>query len=893
VTPELERLEKLFSEALALPLSERDVLLRRACGADARLRARIEGLLAAAESTGGFLETPPALLPELDADRRFAADLTGQRVGDYVIVRRLAEGGAGVVYEAEQQEPVRRRVALKVMKPGTDTEAAIARFEAERQALALMEHPNIAQVFDAGAAEDGRLYFAMELVRGERITDYCDRHRLGTTERLRLFVQVCRAVQHAHQKGVIHRDLKPSNILVSCPEGEPPTAGVPKVIDFGIAKAVQGLLSDATQLTKLEQIIGTPAYMSPEQAVFGARDIDTRTDVYSLGVLLYELLTGRTPFDTQELLQAGLSAVQQAICEREPPRPSIRLATTGEGELAGIAAVRAAEGRSLVRSLEGDLDWIVLKALEKDPGRRYATAHELASDLERHLRDEPVLARPPSAVYRLRKLARRHRLSVLSTLAVAIVLVVGTAISTTLAVRARRAEREARRSVEVFHQVLGSLGDSMAFGPAGRTEGEWNSILDDAVRRVAAQTGEDPAIRGEMEHLFGKIYMAADRATVAEGMLRSAVALRRQKLGENHPDTLQARFDLAVCLYMAGRGAEGEAETRCVLAARRDVLGNEHPDSVKALEFLAFGIWLTGDAVQAEPLFREAIEIRTRTGRLRVFDNGLFTPLQGLAQCLLTLGRMPEGESYARVNLEAVVASRLPSERRHIHAYLTLRWALGGQGRHKEALEYSRAALEVSRSVLGSGHREMTDSLDAVTYDLMAVGGAENLVEAERLCRESLETWQQSGGRGENGSLWRIPNLAVILTKQNRVNEALAAIEEAWEIGSQTRTSNHAFLLSRVVIAGVWISGRSMSADGQPSSASATWEKRMADFEQRVRDAPPGPWRTNAVRGFESGHAEWAAMDRTWPDRSADWRELLVICEQQDASASPEMARPK
>ena len=349
----------------------------------------------------------------------------GTRIGRYKLLQQIGEGGCGVVYMAEQEEPVRRKVALKIIKLGMDTKQVIARFEAERQALAMMDHPNIARVLDAGATEAGRPFFVMELVRGIRITDYCDQHALSTTERLNLFTQVCRAVQHAHQKGIIHRDIKPSNILVASNDGVP----VPKVIDFGIAKATQGRLTDRTVFTAFEQFIGTPAYMSPEQAELTMLDVDTRTDIYSLGVLMYELLTGRTPFDSKALLAAGLDAMRRTIREQEPEKPSTCVSTMFEGDLTVTAKHRHTEPVRLIHLLRGDLDWIVMKCLEKDRGRRYETANGLALDIERHLSNEPVIARPPGKLYRFEKLVRRNKLAVAAAAAVSGALVAGLSIA--------------------------------------------------------------------------------------------------------------------------------------------------------------------------------------------------------------------------------------------------------------------------------------------------------------------------------------------------------------------------------------------------------------------------------------------------------------------------------
>ena len=478
-----DREREIFNSALerATP-AERAAYLDGACGEDVEMRSRLTALLGAHDMAGGFLPMDSSM-QEPDAVTRTLGNAAlvlipveerpGNKIGPYKLREKVGEGGCGVVYVAEQEKPVRRRVALKVIKLGMDTRSVIARFEAERQALAMMDHPNIAKVLDAGATAAGRPYFVMELVRGTKITDYCDQNKLSTRARLDLFIKVCQAIQHAHQKGIIHREIKPSNILVTLHDGVP----VPKIIDFGIAKATEGRLTDLTVYTDLHQFIGTPAYMSPEQAEMSGLDIDTRADIYSLGVLLYELLTGGTPFDANVLLKSGLDEMRKTIRETEPLRPSTRLSTMLNADLTDVAQRHGAEPPRLISLIRGDLDWIVLKALEKDRARRYETANGLAMDIQRHLSNEPIVARPQSTAYRLQKMVIRNKLLFTATGGVAAALVFGLVGILWQWRQAERNHQEAEANLYAADmnraaQVLDDLGPVAARGLLERHAGQ-------------------------------------------------------------------------------------------------------------------------------------------------------------------------------------------------------------------------------------------------------------------------------------------------------------------------------------------------------------------------------------------------------------------------------------
>jgi serine/threonine protein kinase/tetratricopeptide (TPR) repeat protein len=623
MTDKFNREKQIFEQALDLDSAEeRQSFLQAACGDDVALRQRLEALLQAHDRAEGFLDSAGAP-PDLGRTVQLNLPPTekpGDRIGRYKLLQQIGEGGCGVVYMAEQEEPVRRRVALKVIKLGMDTKSVIARFEAERQALALMDHPNISKVLDAGATETGRPYFVMELVRGIKITDFCDENNVPTQDRLKLFIQVCQAIQHAHQKGIIHRDIKPSNILVTINDGAP----VPKVIDFGIAKATAGRLTDRTLFTAFDQFIGTPAYMSPEQAVMTSLDIDTRSDIYSLGVLLYELLVGCTPFDQKELLAAGLDEMRRTIREKEPPKPSTRLVTMMDGELTTTAKHRRTEAPKLIHVVRGDLDWIVMKCLEKERGRRYETANGVAADIQRHLNNEPVIARPPSKLYEFQKTVRRHKFGFAAATALILALTLGVVGSTWQAIRATHAEREQvrlrleaevekKRSEQVAKFMTSMLEGAGPKVARGRDATLLREILEQTGARIEAELTNQPEVQGDLWMVLGDTYEEIGHPTNAIIMYEQAVKNYRRAFDGEHVKLAIALGELGSVQGFINLTSEGTNNAWVGLQMARH-LGDEKAVA-SALMRYAYSLRAWGQGARAaEPYLLEALAIRQKFG---------------------------------------------------------------------------------------------------------------------------------------------------------------------------------------------------------------------------------------------------------------------------------------
>ncbi len=732
----------IFEDALSLPPEQRAAHLEKVCGDDDRFRQRIEKLLQAHDKAGNFMEEPVAPTADKTGFSLPPTEKTGDKIGHYKLLQQIGEGGCGVVYMAEQEEPVRRRVALKVIKLGMDTKSVIARFEAERQALALMDHPNIAKVLDAGATATGRPYFVMELVGGIKITDYCDQNNLPTKARLELFTQICRAIQHAHQKGIIHRDIKPSNILVALHDGLP----IPKVIDFGIAKATGQRLTDKTLFTAFEQFIGTPAYMSPEQAERGGLDVDTRSDIYALGVLLYELLTGQPPFDPKELLAAGLDEMCRTIREKEPDRPSTRLGTMLDAELTTVARQRQIEPPKLVHLLRGDLDWIVMKALEKDRTRRYETASGLATDIQHHLNNEPVAACPPSNLYRFQKLVRRNKLAFAATSAVIAALILGLGVSTWMFFgekkareRAMAAERTAQTEATKSQQVARFLKDMLAgVGPSaalGRDTTMLRDILDKTTERVDQDLKDEPEVQAELLDTLGLTYIDLVEYAKAEAVQRKALGIRQKLFGNKHPDVARSLDNLVLVLERQRRLTEAETLAREALEMQKELLGGENQDIAASMDHLANIFFSQGNWSGAETMHRQALAIKRKlSGNDK--DSGLAWSLNNLARVLWTEGKLDEAET---LNREALAIRKKLYGYEHPEVALSLRelgLVLNSQGKTAEAEPLVREALAMQRKILGDKHFEVAISLESLVTVLQRQG---KLDEAASVCREAAE----------------------------------------------------------------------------------------------------------------------------------------------------------
>ena len=836
--------QRIFDLATSVSIERRREILDRECGGDASLRAEVEDLLLTADLPEKESEAPTMAQPATTS-----VDLEGQgpgtMIGPYTLLQLIGEGGFGSVYLAEQKQPVQRKVALKIIKFGMDTKEVIARFDVERQALAIMDHPNIARVIDAGATETGRPYFVMDLVKGDPIAQYCDKQNLSIQERLELFAQVCAAVQHAHTKGIIHRDIKPSNVLVSMVDGRPSA----KVIDFGIAKATSARLTEKTLFTQHRQLIGTPEYMSPEQAE-GSMDIDTRTDVYALGVLLYELLTGSTPFDGRSLRSAGYAEIQRIIREEDPPTPSTRLSQNTDA-IDAVAARRQTEPGKLGPIIRGDLDWIVMKAIEKDRTRRYETANGLAMDVRRYLDGEVVVAAPPSAAYRVKKFVHRHKGAVFSASAVAAALLIGVVafawqatVARSQRDRAIKAESEATARAdelkmvsdfqagmlaqidrngageELTKDVIAKLAAALAKADPPVPEAErsaqvkafsnqWSrvnatdvardlidwTIIKPAIETIDTKFEDQPEVDAQLRQALADLYWVFGLYDAAMPLQEQALATRRRVLGEEHPDTLTSISQTGILLQAQGKLDEAEPYYLEALEKRRRVLGDEHLDTLISMSGMNFLLQGQGKLAEAEPYGREVLEIRRRV----LGDEDRYTLLSISNMCTLLMyqGKLDEAEPYCREALETRRRVLGEDNANTLLSINVMAYLLEEQDKLAEAEPYRHEVLEKSRRVLGEEHPDTMIAVSNMGYLLKQQG---KLTEAEPYFREAFETYTRTLGGEHPYTLTTLSNLAWLLEDQGRHAEAIELLEPAEPAARDVFTGDYERVLARMLM---------------------------------------------------------------------------------------------
>jgi eukaryotic-like serine/threonine-protein kinase len=820
-------------------------------------------------------------------------------IGPYRLLQRVGEGGMGEVWLAEQTHPVRRQVALKVIKAGMDTAQVVTRFEAERQALAMMDHPAIATVYDGGSTPEGRPYFAMEYVKGEPITAYCDRQRLTMQARLELFMQVCEGVQHAHQKGIIHRDLKPSNVLVTI-QGDHP---VPKIIDFGVAKATAQHLTERTLYTELGVMIGTPEYMSPEQAEMGGLDIDTRTDVYALGVILYELLTGALPFDRKELRQAGFAEIQRTIREKEPPRPSTRITELGSASTEA-AANRHTEPRRLASELRGDLDWVTMKALEKDRTRRYQTANALAADVLHHLSNEPVSAGPPSTVYRVGKFVRRHRFGVTAAATLVLLLV---AFGVTMALQAQRIARErdrANREAETARRVSEFLvGLFEVSKPSEKTANSITAreILDAGAERIRTELQAQPLIRSALLSTMGDVYLSVGLYGKALELYTEARELERTLSGPSSARTAKALLNVARALASQGRFAEAEPLFLESLSIRRTLYGNEHLDVAEGQYLLGLGLEKgKADYAQAETLIRESLRVRRK---LLGESNAIVArTLRGLGVLLLNKGEWAEAErihrqalaidlkvlgpshpntvgdrdnvatallwqgNYAgaevvyRQSLEEGLRTFGPVHPELVYSYTNLGAALYFQRKYHEAEAQYRKGVEVARKALGNEHPQLASAMADLGQSLDAL---QQYDEADKLYEESLKIQRQSLGDENPRVALTLVWSSITLRHMKRFTDAEVRARKAVGIDRQKLGETNT---------------RTLEAEGALGAILAA-ERKWQEAEPLLVGYADALERKRGVEGDLTDVVQQIVdMYTTWgkPDKAAEWRAKLA-----------------
>jgi eukaryotic-like serine/threonine-protein kinase len=809
---------EIFHEALEITdAGERSAYLDKACAGNAALKQHIEGLLEIHSQLGSFLEVPVAGMAAASS----LPDQPGAMIGHYKLLQKLGEGGMGVVWVAEQQKPVKRRVALKVIKPGLDSAQVLRRFDTERQALAVMDHTNIAKVLDAGTIADepgrasaGRPYFVMELVQGVPITRYCDEVHLPVRERLQLLVPVCHAIQHAHQKGIIHRDIKPSNVLVCMQDGRP----VPKVIDFGVAKALRQRLGEGSMYTEFGAVIGTLEYMSPEQAEISPLGVDTRTDVYALGVLAYELLTGTTPLQKESLRQAVYTEAVRLIKEQDPPKPSTRL-TDSKESLANLAALRRTGPARLTREVRGELDWIVMKALEKDRTRRYEGAGDLARDIERYLHDEPIEACPPSKGYRLKKFARKNKGPVLTALSILFFLVIAVIGTTWGLIRAERARAEAvrARQAEVEQRQLAQANaeaESKAKKTAEAREAETRAVLDFVQNRVFAaarpkgQAGglgwditlhhaleaalpfvdksfaDQPLIEAQLRLTLGNSFWYLDKAQIAAEQFQAARAIYTRHGDERN--MLGSMRGLANCYKSLGRHLEAQKLREEILVRRRTLLGIDHPDTLSSMMDLANSYRELGRYRDAVKLHEEALGLAKV--KLGADDRQTLRLMNNLASTYYEAGRHQEAVKLSEETLTLRRAKFGKDDPDTLRSMMGLANSYYFLGRQPEALRLYEETLALQKVHLGPDNSETLRTMNNLANAYAAIGREPD---ALKLRLETLRLQKANLGPTHPDTLTSMGNVALSYSHLGQHAGALKLGEETLALRKATSAPDH------------------------------------------------------------------------------------------------------
>ncbi len=804
-----DRIKEIVGEALERPASQRTAFVNEACSQEPAIRAEVESLLSAHAEAGKLSEA--ALVSEL-----LGEPAESQSIGPYRLVRKLGEGGMGQVWHAEQTFPVKRQVALKLIRGGMLHSVVLQRFQSERQALAIMDHPAIAKVFDAGATASGQPYFVMEYVEGLPITEYCDQKKLSIKERLGLFIQVCAGIQHAHQKAIIHRDIKPANILVVEVDGKPR----PRIIDFGLAKTVAPAGDGETLFTQAGAFLGTPGYTSPEQTDPEVQDIDTRADVYSLGVVLYELLTGALPFDSQQLRKQPLDRVLKLLREEEPPSPSTKVSTDGKSS-EGRAEVRGVDSQGLVSLLRGDLDWITMKALERERDRRYGSPHELASDLERYLENRTVLARPASAGYRLQKYIRRNRVGV-AVASAAFVLAVAFVVMQGIQLRRITRERDRANRITAFMTSMFKVSDPSEARGNSITARE---ILDKSSKEIETGLSNDPELQSQLMATMGQVYITLglfqrgkpllekavatghrvektpSRSTLhamgllsflllrqgqyaeAEKLLRETVEGDRRVIGPENPDTLSATRYLAATLETEGQYAEADKVQRAALETARRALGPEHWETLLSMNVMANILDDEKRLAEAEQMYRETLEIQKRTLGPEYPDT--LTSASNLAGTLQEEGKLEEAEKLQRETLATrtrVLGAEHPDT---MATKLNLGNTLDSEGRFAEAETLYVQTIEVQKRVMGAESPDTLMTMSSLGNTLRSEG---RYADAEKLQRQTLEVKRRVLGAEHPETKKAEGGLAATLSASGKFEEAkkyyLAQVEAASKAGS-------------------------------------------------------------------------------------------------------------